>query len=276
MTVISSGFYDSVQDRGRVNYRHIGVPQSGAMDQRSADLGNSLLNNPLDAAVVEVTLKGGTYVFSYPTSIAVTGAIALVSINDVAAQQNKLLEITVGDVLKIGVATTGNFIYIAIAGGFQAQEVLGSKSFYTGITLKSKLAKGDHVNYVDFSKNKLTQDIWKSKEQESALRCYAGPEFHLLDLKQQEKLLITSFAVSKNWNRMAFQLAGKIPNTLRQLKSSPVLPGTVQLTASGQLIVLMRDAQTTGGYPRVLQLEEIAVSRCAQKRVGEQLGFIVL
>jgi biotin-dependent carboxylase-like uncharacterized protein len=276
ITILQAGFYDSIQDRGRKKYRHLGVPYSGAMDQKAADLGNSLLNNMLDAAVLELVLNGGVYLFSLPTCIAVTGAKARVMINDIAVEQNKLLEIKSGDVLKIGAVTTGNFIYVSICGGFQTEEVLGSKSFYTGITLMGKLHKGHDVKYAPYTAPQLTKANWKPAVQQSALRCYAGPEFHLLDRKQQENLLNTSFTISKNWNRMAFQLEEKTSNSLDQLKSSPVLPGTVQLTANGQLIVLMRDAQTTGGYPRVLQLEEASLSSCAQKRVGNQIDFVVL
>ncbi|QJP35704.1 biotin-dependent carboxyltransferase family protein [Nonlabens sp. Ci31] len=276
ITILNAGFYDSIQDNGRKKYRHLGVPHSGAMDQKAADLGNSLLNNPLNAAVLEVVLNGGKYLFSLPTCIAITGAKAIVMVNDMVVEQNKLLEIHSGDVLKIGATTTGNFIYVSICGGFKTEEVLGSKSFYSGITLMGKLEKGYDLDYDSQTEPQATKAHCKPVAQESALRCYAGPEFHLLDRKQQEKLLNTSFTISKNWNRMAFQLEEKISNSLDQLKSSPVLPGTVQLTANGQLILLMRDAQTTGGYPRVLQLEEASISSCAQKRVGNQIDFIVL
>lgn len=275
LTILQAGFYDSIQDRGRKKHRHLGVPYSGAMDQKAADLGNSLLNNKLDAAVLELVLNGGAYLFSMPTCIAITGAKARATVNDIYVEQNKSLEINSGDVLKIGAATTGNFIYVSISGGFQTEEVLGSKSFYTGITLMGKLQKGHDLDYDTYTASQLTTANWKPVVQESALRCYAGAEFHLLDRKQQEKLLNTSFTISKNWNRMAFQLEEKISNSLDQLKSSPVLPGTVQLTANGQLIVLMRDAQTTGGYPRVLQLDEASLSSCAQKRVGNKIDFVV-
>ncbi|WP_292889399.1 biotin-dependent carboxyltransferase family protein [Nonlabens sp.] len=276
ITILQAGFYDSIQDKGRKKHRHLGVPCSGAMDQKAADLANSILNNTLDAAVLELVLSGGTYLFSTPTCIAITGAKAKVTVNDRAVEQNKLLDIKSGEVLKIGVATTGNFMYVAIGGGFQTEEVLGSKSFYTGITLMGNLQKGHDIDYAPYTDRQFTKANWKPVGQESALRCYAGAEFNLLDRKQQEKLLNTSFTISKNWNRMAFQLEEKIYNSLEQLKSSPVLPGTVQLTANGQLIVLMRDAPTTGGYPRVLQLDETSISSVAQKRVGSQVDFIVL
>lgn len=275
ITILQAGFYDSIQDRGRKKYRHLGVPYSGAMDQKSADLGNSLLNNTLDAAVLELVLSGGVYLFSLPTCIAITGAKARVTVNDIAVEQNKLLEIKSGDVLKIGVATTGNFIYVSIIGGFQTEDVLGSKSFYSGITLMGKLEKGCDLNYDSQTEHQSTKAIRVPAAMQSAFRCYAGPEFHLLNRKQQEGLLNSRFIISKNWSRMAFQLEEKISNSLDQLKSSPVLPGTVQLTPNGQLIVLMRDAQTTGGYPRVLQLKQRYINFLSQHTVGERIGFVI-
>ncbi|MGB7786903.1 MAG: allophanate hydrolase subunit 2 family protein, partial [Salinimicrobium sp.] len=76
-------------------------------------------------------------------------------------------------------------------------------------------------------------------------------------------------------NRMGIQLQEELPNTLDAILTGPVLPGTVQLTPSGKLIVLMRDGQTTGGYPRVLQLSEAGINALAQKLPGEKFRFIL-
>jgi len=72
---------------------------------------------------------------------------------------------------------------------------------------------------------------------------------------------------------MAYQLNERIENNLKPIITSLVLPGTVQLTPSGQLIVLMRDCQTTGGYPRVLQLCEKSISILSQKFTGNTIHF---
>jgi biotin-dependent carboxylase-like uncharacterized protein len=276
ITLLHAGFYSSIQDRGRKSHRHIGIPHSGAMDQSSADLGNSLLNNALDAAVMEIILQGGTYLFSHSTRIAVTGAKASIRINNILVDQNKVLEISAGDLLKMGATSSGNFIYLVIAGGFLTDTILGSKSFYHKITNKHKLNARDTVPFQEQIMNMYNRASFYNHKADTSLRCYAGPEFNLLLRNQQEKLLNTSFSISKDWNRMAFQLEEKLSNSLQQLKSSPVLPGTVQLTANGQLIVLMRDAQTTGGYPRVLQLEEESISKISQKRVGEKVDLVVI
>ena len=99
------------------------------------------------------------------------------------------------------------------------------------------------------------------------------PEFDRLSEKQKQQIENGEFKVSKNNNRMAYQLEPMVENDLEPILSAPVLPGTVQLTPNGNLIVLTRDCQTTGGYPRVLQLMESAINMLAQKTTGNTLKF---
>ncbi len=275
MTIIKPAFYSSIQDRGRVNYRHLGVPHSGVMNEVSAGNANACLHNEKNSAVLEIIGVGGTYIFSEPTFICITGAKTTVKLNFIEVQQDIRIKIQTGDQLEIGAAVDGNFIYLGIAEGFEVPEVLGSRSFFKGIT-NQQLMKGDEISY------QSSEDLKESKIEpqklinSSVLKCFPGPEFHLLNRKQQELLLNSSFTISKNWNRMAFQLNEKISNDLPQLKSSPVLPGTVQLTPSGQLIILMKDAQTTGGYPRILQLDKTSISILSQRRMGTSIDFLIL
>ncbi|WP_158441688.1 5-oxoprolinase subunit C family protein [Nonlabens dokdonensis] len=275
MTIVKSGFYCSIQDLGRIDYRHLGIPHSGVMDELSASYANACLDNKKGSAVIEIIGVGGTYIFSEPTFICITGAKAMIKVNSIAIEQYDSIKIQTGDQLEIGAAVDGNFIYLGIAGGFEVPEVLGSKSFFKGIT-KQQLTKGDTISYrLGMSSTKSVAKFPKPTNS-SILKCFPGPEFHFLNRKQQEQLLNSSFTVSKNWNRMAFQLNEKIDNQLIQLKSSPVLPGTVQLTPSGQLIILMKDAQTTGGYPRILQLDKASISILSQKRKGTSIDFLIL
>lgn len=95
-----------------------------------------------------------------------------------------------------------------------------------------------------------------------------GPEYKQLSEKQHT-LLTAQFSVSPQWNRMAIQLTEKIINNLPSMYTSPVLPGTVQLTPSGRVIILMRDCQTTGGYPRILQMSAQSLNVLAQMQQGD-------
>ena len=81
------------------------------------------------------------------------------------------------------------------------------------------------------------------------------------------------YSISKDNNRMAYQILPVLKNSLESILTSPVLPGTVQLTPSGQLIILMRDCQTTGGYPRILQLTERSINILSQKTTNSVVKF---
>ena len=100
-----------------------------------------------------------------------------------------------------------------------------------------------------------------------------GPEYDLLDSVSQQNITKQLFTISSLNNRMAYQLEEKIVHRLPEIWTSPVLPGTVQLTPIGTLIILMRDAQVTDGYPRVLQLSNSALNIVAQKRKKDILDF---
>src|SRR5690606_11465238 len=108
------------------------------------------------------------------------------------------------------------------------------------------------------------------------IEVFKGIEFEMLGPDHQNKIFTTEFTVSKDSNRMAYQLDERFEHSLEPIITSPVLPGTVQLTPSGQLMVLMRDCQTTGGYPRILQLSEMAINRLSQRIPGQIIQFELL
>jgi len=164
-------------------------------------------------------------------------------------------------------------VYMAVIGGIQSDEVLGSRCFYPGIT-QTRLQKGDlletkpiETEFTEYrSKLRLDQSHFKSVD----LHCYPGPEYERLSAKQKEQLK-QSFTISEDNNRVGYRMQETLVNDLQPILTSAVLPGTVQLTPSGKLIVLMRDCQVTGGYPRVLQLSDKAVAQLAQKVAGEKV-----
>ncbi len=108
------------------------------------------------------------------------------------------------------------------------------------------------------------------------IKTFQGPEYELLSVSEKNMLEKSHFSIGSDSNRMGIQLEGQVANDLKPIITSPVLPGTVQLTPSGTLIVLMRDCQTTGGYPRVLQLSEDGINALAQKLPGEKVKFQIL
>ncbi|WP_299607166.1 biotin-dependent carboxyltransferase family protein [uncultured Aquimarina sp.] len=274
--ILSSGMYTTIQDRGRFGFSKYGVPQSGAMDKRSFKLANALLGNDENCAVIEWMIMPPILKFYEESVIVLTGAICDPYMNDQPVKFNQPLIVNKGDVLRLKNISKGVFGYVGIKNGFCTNRVLNSRSQYKNITASEKLVKTDEISYriycgfsTSLSSVKIESD-WLDQE---VLEVYPGPEYDLLSDTEKTSILMRNFTISNESSRMAISLNEEVGNNLTSMISVPVLPGTVQLTPSGRLIVLMRDCQTTGGYPRIFQLSEESINVIAQKRVGESVKF---
>lgn len=276
--VLHSGIYLSIQDLGRKGMSSFGISRGGAMDFHSYSLANSIIGNDQNDACLEITFGGGKFRFKNETQICLTGADFNPMINGDAIEMNELIQIIEGDMLSFGKRKKGVYTYIGIKGGIQSEEVLNSRSQFKHITSKFRLEKGDHIPF-DCDNNESVEasvqidnvDVFQGNR----IDCFPGPEFHLLN-DDQKRQLTRQFKLSKNCNRIGIVLEEEIPNDFPQLLSSGVLPGTVQLTPSGKLIVLMRDCQTTGGYPRILQLDGFSVNKLSQKFTDDYIRFSLM
>jgi len=274
--VLHPGIYSSVQDQGRVGFAKMGVPISGSMDAYSAEIGNVLLKNKRSDAVIEITFGGAKFEFTSDTFICITGADFSPKLNEEPLDMMTVFEVKKGSILTFGKRKYGVRTYVAVQGGIQTEVVLKSRSFFKGITSQFQLVKGDELPILKkkayenraYSKIKIFQELFSWNE----LECYPGPEFDQLNEQQKERLF-QSFTISEDNNRVGYRLNETIENNLKPILTSAVLPGTVQLTPSGKLIVLMRDAQVTGGYPRVLQLNEFSIDILSQKIGSNQTFF---
>ena len=271
--VLKSGLHTSIQDLGRFGYRNQGVPNSGCMDLISAGLANSLLDNSICNAVLEVTLMGPKLLFLSDSIIAITGAGMSPKINRKNISNYKAYKISEGDVLSFGRLLKGTRSYLAVKNGILSEIKLNSRSQFSHITSSSWLEK-DNILEInkDFSNFNITNGVVKNKIQffeTDEIEVTRGPEFDLFSKKEIYKLINQVYTVSKDNNRMGYQMEEVVVTHTISMITSPVLPGTVQLLPSGKVIILMKDAQTTGGYPRIFQLTELAISILAQKKVGD-------
>ena len=273
--VIKSGFFASIQDQGRFGYRQYGVPISGAMDKYSCDFANAILGNTKDAAVLEITMVGPILQFTKQTRIVISGAVMNPKVNNVSVAMNSVIYVKANDILSFGMLTKGCRSYVAVKGGIISDMYFGSKSMFNNISESTHLSEGEVLNYTEdndlFNMSNAHVKYDNTLFNSNCLEVIKGPEFYNLSEKLVEKLLNSTLKVSKLNNRMAYQLEPLIENTLEPILTSPVLPGTVQLTPKGQLIILMRDCQTTGGYPRILQLTENSINSLSQKITGNNL-----
>ncbi|WP_397445468.1 biotin-dependent carboxyltransferase family protein [Polaribacter sp. R77954] len=280
LKVLKAGFYTTIQDKGRFGFASKGVPVSGVMDAYAADLANGILNNSLDAAVLEITLGACLLEFTKPTLICVTGGDFSPKINNHAILLNKRIVVEKGAVLSFGKVNYGVRCYLAVKGGFLSEVKLNSRSFYPNITKDFILRKKDAISYMpclsDLNSSKSIVKMNKTHFESARIECYQGPEFDLLNAHQQKKICTQIFSISNDNSRMGYKLNEEITNNLPQILTTSVLPGTVQCTPSGKLIVLMRDCQVTGGYPRILQLTAASINMLAQKSTHNILQFAII
>lgn len=252
----------SIQDAGRFGYLSEGIPIAGFMDATAAGLANMLVGNAIGTACVEWAMLPPKLEFKDAAIIALTGAVVKVYLNGKEVSIYKSINIPKNTVLSFGHVESGVYGYIAIYKGFYTEEVLGSRSWFPQLTTEYLFTKGLRIPFASQSKLAVSKTrIVPQKQMQSAqvLNVYKGPEFNLLTKHQQTLLINSKFTISNSRNRMGIQLSELFESHNFSLLSSPVLPGTIQWTPSGKIIILMKDAQTIGGYPRILQLTESAL-----------------
>lgn len=276
--ILSEGMHCSIQDLGRKGYRSFGVPISGAMDKYSAILANKLLNNDEKLPVMEITLVGPKMMFEDHSLIVLTGADMSPELNGTPIKMNYVYEVKTSDVLSFGALKAGVRTYLGVKGGFKTEKKMNSYSYYDGITSKNKISKGERLKIASFDANlEVTSSKIKVKSSHFNLRkleVTKGPEFNRLTKKHRELLFSKQFKIDKLNNRMGYRLKNKFPPIKdSEIITSAIIPGTVQLTPSGKLIIMMRDCPTTGGYPRILQLTDVAINQLAQKKENDTFKF---
>ncbi|MDN3690282.1 biotin-dependent carboxyltransferase family protein [Cyclobacterium jeungdonense] len=271
-----AGILTTIQDLGRPAYAALGVPLSGPMDKNSFLLANHLMRKSPADACLEIYMGDLEMVFDSLCQLVVTGASCKICCENKSYHTNELIEVPKGKKLTLSRFRNGQWAYLAINGSFLSQTVMGSQSFYPGITRKSRFSAGEEVLYQASQKNipplhaKVKPSILTYSP---VLPAFKGPSFSLLSPNQQAKLNTGIFTLSTEQNRMGIHLVEEITHSLKEVITTPVYPGTVQLTSSGKLIVLMLDAQVTGGYHRVLQLPQQSIGTLAQLRPGENFRF---
>jgi len=272
--IISSGLLTTIQDLGRYGYRSHGIPISGAMDQSSAKLANLLVGNDENDALLECTMMGPKIEFHCDTYIAVTGAEVDIFLDDILQILNTTISIKTGNILNFGKVHRGCRFYISFASGLNTLNILESRSTDTVSEIGLPILK--RGQYLDLFQNNLGRFIVNLSRLKDTLtprkiKVYPGPEYHVIEYMDLPKI---SFTIDPSSNRMSYILKVNFDvSHSQEMISSAVLPGTIQLTPGGQFNALMRDAQTTGGYPRVMQIDEDDLDYLAQCRGGQSISF---
>ena len=274
--VIAAGFFTTIQDEGRFGFRHLGIPVAGPMDSRAFKLANALLPLNDDQTVLECTLTGPTLEIIVPLRFVVTGAIVPIDLAGQSCGMNQVHFAPKGSVLRIGKVKAGVRFYIRFEVIFDLPKYFESTSFNSALGSPLRIKKGDLLQ-LDFSPHHTTNTHTKITVAQDylssvLLEVRPGPDWDFLTTAQQQKLLEEPHKVLAH-NRMGYRLSSSTSVAAPQLLSQLILPGMVQLTPSGELLIATADCQVSGGYLQVLYLTEEAQAILVQKREGELLTF---
>lgn len=282
LKVIDPGLFTTVQDSGRFGYRKFGVPTSGAMDMKAYNFANWLVGNKEGEAVLECTVKGGMYKFESNAVIALTGAQMQPKVNDSEVSMNQTLSVNKGDVLELGFSKRGCRVYIAIRGKLDIKKILGSYSTYTigmfggleGRVLRKNDVLGWESSADEIHPRKVPLEELPYYSSKISLNAQRGLEWDWLAIGEQEKFLRCEFKVSSQSNRMGIRLQGDpLEKPKEEMISSPVIPGIIQLPPNGLPIILARDGQTIGGYPRIAKVTDAELWRLGQLKPSDRISF---
>lgn len=273
--IVRSGSQLCLVDQGRQGYRKYGIPEAGPMDSHSYLCANSIIGNPSTAPCLELYESGHQFRFLSNTTIALSGASGDFHLDNQLISINQPVHVRAGSLLKIGKLSLGCRAYLAVAGGFDVKSILGSVMSLPG-SEHALLSNGSRIEikqpYHTLTKSRLKPIVINI---EASIFCQPGPEYIMLDTAQRQWLLATDFHISHHSNRMGLRLNTAETSNFHNhtINTSAVTSGTVQLPPNGLPLILMRDAQTTGGYPRVLIISEPSMNQLAQRRTGSVVRF---
>ena len=283
LLVESAGLQTTVQDLGRPGFGPEGVSASGAADPVALRLGNLLVENQPGVAGLELTLVGGSFVFPDGAVIALTGADLGATVNGRPLEMWASHTLEPGTKLMFG--ATRNFArgYLAIAGGIQVDPFLGSASTHVLSGLGGfegrALRKGDRLRIGKASKKvprrRITLAALYAFKPRKVLRVTEGPQADWFSEAAKQVFYRDVFRVSEESDRVGLRLEGPVldGSTAREIITEGVSLGAVQVTPSGQPIILFVEQQTTGGYPKIANIIAADLHRIGQLRPRAEIRF---
>ena len=280
LNVIQNGWLTTVQDRGRSGLAYYAFPTSGSMEATAAEWALDLVGVDQQQPLLECAATAPQLQFNDPTLIALTGADFGWKLNAISLKTNRYYEVKAGDMLTGTVAVTGGYGYVAIRGSLLVDRFANSAATYVPLRWGGfrgrPLRRGDRLAWTEWSEHQIPlPSRTKAFPNATHIPLQAGPEWSWLSASAKRQFLENSYSISTNSNRMGARLRGNpLPPLRTRLRSSvPVLPGFVQLPPDGQPIVILRDGQTTGGYPRIAYLRPPAVCALVSLGCGRTFQF---
>ena len=281
--IIRSGINTTYQDKGRENLYHIGIPFSGAMDNRNFLFANKLVNNDLNAPVLEFAYQGPHLKYIGDTiNIAITGDVIFKIIKkriEIIGNCYESYQLESGD--EIDVISTNKTIYgyLAVGGQIDVKFQWKSCSINTKANIGSnngkKLDNGHIINFLKLNSNKDKKKIDYINSKVENIRVIKGTNFSYFSKEGKKNFFEKKFIVSKLSDRMGMRLQGnKIDNIVNNnIKSEGLIKGVIQVPPDGNPIIMLSDHGTIGGYPKIGVVASVDYDRLVQISPGSKIKF---
>ena len=284
LRVVEPGFQTTLQDLGRPAAIAAGVPPGGAMDRFAHRAANLIAGNSPQDATLECTMSGPSLVARESCLIAITGGDFEPCVNGAPMPMWTAAFLGPGDRLTFGPRRSGARAYIAVAGGFEGERWLGSRSTSLmagrgGIHGRA-LARGDELalaaeRSAPAVAGRHLPPTLRTAYSDQTLHAMPGPHLRRLDVESRRLLFSAPFTVSRDADRMGYRLEGPgLATSGEELLSFGLVAGALQVPRSGQPILLMADHQTAGGYPVAAVVISASMPIAAQLAPGDSVRFV--
>ena len=281
--ILRAGINTTFQDKGRNHLYHIGIPFSGAMDNRNFSLANKLVGNNLDLPISEFAYQGPLLKYNGDkVSIAITGDVIFkLKKKDKEFYGNCYESYQIENDDEIDILSTNKSVYgyMAISGDLDIKFQWGSSSINTkaniGANDGKKLANGQKINILKINSNQNKKKINYLNSRIENIRVIKGTNFNYFSEKGKKIFFEKEFIVSKLSDRMGMRLEGhKIENIVNtNIKSEGLLKGVIQVPADGNPIIMLSDHGTIGGYPKIGVVASVDYDRLVQIAPGSKIKF---
>ncbi len=275
--VIKSGFLVSVQDYGRFNHAKYGMSRCGVMDEHAYSWANYLLDNAFDDSVLEISLGAVELEAQFDVLIVVTGADLDFKINQKPAIMWHSVQVHKGDILSWGTLKSGVRAYLAVKNGFDTKMLFGSKSVNLREHIGTKISQGDTLDCAESfetSKRLMPIQYVPNYNKDITLRLLPSYQFNEFSISQRDLFFNQTYQITNASDRTGCRLQGA-PIAFKQTKmiSEGMSYGSVEIATDGLPIILLKDAPTIGGYPKIGTVFSLDLAKLAQKQPNAQLRF---
>ena len=281
--IIRAGVNTTFQDQGRSNLYHIGIPFSGAMDNRNYILANKLTGNKLNLPVIEFAYQGPHLKYTgEKINIAVTGDVVFKIIKsgtEIDGNCYESYQIESGDQINLISTNKSVYGYLAIGGGLDLKLQWNSCSINTKANIGSndgkKLESGQKINILNINSDQSKRKTNYINSKVENIRVIKGPNFDYFSEEGKKIFFEKEFTVSKLSDRMGMRLEGsKIENIVNtNIKSEGLIKGVIQVPADGNPIIMLSDHGTVGGYPKIGVVASVDYDRLVQISSGSKIKF---